>query len=481
LSSRTTLLVVLVVVVALAAATYPAHALAHTSSTTPARLSSSSSPEAEARSSSSAPAHWFGVEDDQFVLDGEPLTLVACSVHYFRLLHEQWLDRLSRVRALGCNAVQTYVAWNYHCSEAASPDVSACRFDGDRNLTAFLRTAESVGLQVVLRLGPFIDAEWEWGGLPAYLIASSPGTTVRTASAAYMAAAGPFFQHVLRTIVAPALWPGTPGALGPVVAVQVENEYGFFGDVVHHAADAAYVEALVGWVRQALGPDVLIWTTDGPNNLLKGGTNEADPNTLRTPDFGPWQDAQKGHDSSRKFNPKGKGVFWDSELHPGQRLKWGDAAPANMSAVALAQMVTDIIKLNGRYDAAWCTEWHCMHLACACGFTFLSLSLTILFAPLLALFRGMRCACDVRPVCRSTWARAAQIMGIGTAQVRHWRRCVHTHRTPFTFAFAQAPVLHFAFRLRGHPPPSLLLNCCVALVMCECRVQLRTDLLPALP
>ena len=111
----------------------------------------------------------FRVHDDSFWRDGERFTVRSGSLHYSRVPPAYWRDRLQRLRALGLNSVTTYVPWNFH--EPAEGRVS---FSGPRDLGRFLRTAQEEGLVVFLRPGPYICAEWEFGGLPAWLLGKDP-------------------------------------------------------------------------------------------------------------------------------------------------------------------------------------------------------------------------------------------------------------------------------------------------------------------
>jgi hypothetical protein len=148
--------------------------------------------------------HSFTAVSAGFELDGALFTLVSCEMHYFRLARDHWADRIARVRALGCNAVQTYVAWNWHChtppSSFGGPVDAACRFDGDRDLAHFLALVQQAGLFVTLRLGPFIDGEWEWGGYPAWMMFVQPGLLLRTDAEPYMSLALQWFDTLLPVV-----------------------------------------------------------------------------------------------------------------------------------------------------------------------------------------------------------------------------------------------------------------------------------------
>jgi beta-galactosidase len=182
-----------------------------------------------------------------------PDRVISGAMHYFRTPPELWADRLARLAAMGLNTVETYVAWNFH-----APGPGTADFTGWRDLPGFVSLAADAGLDVILRPGPYICAEWDFGGLPAWLLrsreAGGPGVTrLRCSDPAYLAAADAWFDELIPRIV-PLL--STRG--GPVVAVQVENEYGSYGD------DRAYLEHLRdGLVRR--GVDVPLFTSDGPS------------------------------------------------------------------------------------------------------------------------------------------------------------------------------------------------------------------------
>jgi beta-galactosidase len=193
--------------------------------------------------------------DGAFLRDGRPHRILAGSLHYFRVHPDQWADRLERVAALGLNTVDTYVPWNFH---ERTP--GAVRFDGWRDLERFLRLAQETGLDVIVRPGPYICAEWDNGGLPAWLT-GTPGMRLRTCYRPFLDAVADWFDELVPRIAAL-----QTGRGGPVVAVQIENEYGSYGD------DQAYVR----WIRDALvdrGVTELLYTADGPTPLmLDGGT-----------------------------------------------------------------------------------------------------------------------------------------------------------------------------------------------------------------
>jgi len=207
----------------------------------------------------------FEIKDD-FYLNGKPYKIISGAVHYFRVVPEYWRDRLEKLKAMGCNVVETYVPWNMH-----EPQKGAFCFDGFCDITGFLQIAQELGLYAIVRPGPYICAEWEFGGLPAWLLADD---TMRVRQAY-----GPFLRHVedYFKILLPVLEPFQIQNGGPVIMVQVENEYGYYGD------DTAYMEAVRDLLLQ-FGIAVPLVTSDGPNgDLLACGSVQG---ALPTANFG---------------------------------------------------------------------------------------------------------------------------------------------------------------------------------------------------
>ncbi|MFD0276411.1 beta-galactosidase family protein [Kitasatospora sp. NPDC127111] len=222
-------------------------------------------------------------DDTGFRRDGAPHRIISGAVHYFRVHPDLWDDRLRRLRAMGANTVDTYVPWNFH--ELPSGEVD---FTGWRDLARFARLARTNGLDVILRPGPYICAEWEFGGLPARLLAVD-GLRLRCADPAYLAEVDGWFDAVV-----PEILPLLASRGGPVVAVQVENEYGSYGN------DAAYLAHLRDGLL-ARGVDCLLFTADGAEDTMQqGGTI---PGHLATATFGS-RPAER-FEVLRRHQPKG--------------------------------------------------------------------------------------------------------------------------------------------------------------------------------
>jgi len=208
----------------------------------------------------------FEVVGNQFMLNGQPTRIVAGAIHYFRVVPEYWKDRLLKLKACGFNTVETYVAWNIH-----EPAEGQFCFEGIADIARFVELAGEIGLHVIVRPSPYICAEWEFGGLPAWLLKYSD-IRLRCNDPLYLSKVDAYYDVLL-----PKLKPLLCTNGGPIIAVQIENEYGSYGN------DLQYLE----YLRQGLikrGVDVLLFTSDGPTDqMLQGGTV---PGVLATVNFG---------------------------------------------------------------------------------------------------------------------------------------------------------------------------------------------------
>lgn len=208
----------------------------------------------------------FAVSGKQFTYDGKPVQLLSGAIHYFRIVPEYWRDRLLKLKACGLNTVETYVAWNVH-----EPNEGQFNFSGQADLVRFIEIAGELGLYVIVRPSPYICAEWEFGGLPAWLL-SEPDMKLRCYHKPFLDKVDAYYDVLL-----PKLKPLLCTNGGPIIAMQIENEYGSYGN------DKRYLEYLKdGMIRR--GVDVLLFTSDGPTDvMLQGGMVDG---VLATVNFG---------------------------------------------------------------------------------------------------------------------------------------------------------------------------------------------------
>uniref|UniRef100_A0A8C8VR81 Beta-galactosidase n=1 Tax=Pelusios castaneus TaxID=367368 RepID=A0A8C8VR81_9SAUR len=191
-------------------------------------------------------------EDSEFRLEGMPFRIFGGSMHYFRVPKEYWRDRLVKMKTCGLNTLTTYVPWNLHEAMRGKFD-----FSGNLDLEAFLTLAADVGLWVILRPGPYICSEWELGGLPSWLL-QDPDMQLRTTYKGFTEAVDAYFDHLMARVVPLQYKKG-----GPIIAVQVENEYGSY------AKDSHYLT----YVKMALlnrGIVELLMTSDNKDGLSSG-------------------------------------------------------------------------------------------------------------------------------------------------------------------------------------------------------------------
>lgn len=246
----------------------------------------------------------FAIDGAQFRLDGQPYVIRAGEMHYPRIPRAAWRERLRMARAMGLNTVTTYAFWSQH-----EPEPGQWDFSGQNDLRAFIQTAAEEGLNVVLRPGPYVCAEVDFGGFPAWLL-RTPGLRVRSMDVRYLAASARYFQRLAQEV---ADLQSSRG--GPVLMLQLENEYGSFGH------DADYLRTVQAQLRAA-GFDAPLFTSDGgAARLFEAGTL---PDVPAVVNFGGGvDDAKEAFDALAAWRPDGPrmaGEYW-----AGWFDHWGEA------------------------------------------------------------------------------------------------------------------------------------------------------------
>ena len=262
----------------------------------------------------------FEVKGNQFVKDGKIIKIISGAVHYFRNMPDTWTDIFCKMKACGCNCVETYCAWNLHEKQKGVFD-----FTNSLNIAKFIRTAQEVGLMVIVRPGPYICAEWEFGGLP-WWIQAEEDMEIRCSNPTYIKYFDRYLDHLFEEI-RPLLC--TNG--GPVIMVQCENEYGYYGD------DKTYLSYLRDGYRKR-GIDVPLFTSDGTskNDLLDGSIQGC----LSTLNFGSRVEENfKAHDELYPDAPKMCMEMWNGWFDA-----WGDKEHHTTSAEEYAKTVDDMLK-----------------------------------------------------------------------------------------------------------------------------------------
>jgi beta-galactosidase len=199
----------------------------------------------------------FRVKDGHFELDGKTLQIISGEMHYARIPREYWRERLRMAKAMGLNAVTTYVFWNVH-----EPRPGVYDFAGNHDVAEFVREAQQERLFVILRPGPYACAEWEFGGFPAWLL-KDHSMVVRSRDPKFMAAARAWLIRLGKEMAQLQIGNG-----GPILLVQVENEYGSFGN------DHEYMEQIRQMMVDAGLTQSVLYTADGAEEVPAGSLPE---------------------------------------------------------------------------------------------------------------------------------------------------------------------------------------------------------------
>jgi beta-galactosidase len=253
--------------------------------------------------------HTFKIENGSFLYDGKPLEIHSGEMHYARIPEQYWRQRLKMLRAMGMNAVATYVFWNHHETAPGVWDFQS----GNHNIREFIREAQQEGLMVILRPGPYACAEWEFGGYPWWL-QKDPQMVIRSKNARFLDSCKVYIDQLLDQVKDLQITHG-----GPIIMVQAENE---FGSYVAQRKDIAladhkiYSAAIKDMLLNA-GVDVPLFTSDG-DWLFEGGTI-----TGALPTANGETNTANLKRLVRQYNG-GKGPYMTAEYYPGWLDHWGE-------------------------------------------------------------------------------------------------------------------------------------------------------------
>lgn len=199
--------------------------------------------------------HVFSTNQENFLMDGKPVKIISGEMHYPRVPRQHWKDRFQRIKAMGMNTVCTYLFWNVH-----EPEPGKWDFSGNLDFVEFIKEAQKAGLWVIVRPGPYVCAEWEFGGFPGWLL-KDEDLKVRSQDPRFLEPAMAYLKKVCSMLEPLQITKG-----GPIIMAQVENEYGSYG------SDKDYVKKHLDVIRKEL-PGVVPFTSDGPNDwMIKNGT-----------------------------------------------------------------------------------------------------------------------------------------------------------------------------------------------------------------
>lgn len=264
----------------------------------------------------------FQIKNNRFLKNGKPIKIISGAVHYFRNMPDTWDDIFKKIKALGCNCVETYCAWNMHEKIQGQYD-----FSGNLDIAAFIRMAQKEDLMVIVRPGPYICAEWEFGGLPWWILANDD-MEIRCMNKQYIQCFEDYLDKLFEEI-RPLLC--TNG--GPIIMLQCENEYGYYGD------DKDYLEYLAKSYKEK-GIDVPLFTSDGTQekNLIDGSID----GLLTTLNFGSRVEENfKAFNSLYPDKPKMCMEMWNGWFDA-----WGDSKHHTTSAEDYAAVVDDMLKIG---------------------------------------------------------------------------------------------------------------------------------------
>ncbi len=275
--------------------------------------------------SSARPAkHTFAVSGNQFLLDGKPFQIISGEMNYARIPRAYWPERLEMAKAMGLNAIATYVFWNYQ-----EPQKGKFDFKGQHDITEFIRDAQRAGLWVLLRPSAYACAEWEFGGYPYWLL-TEKGLKVRSMDPKFIALMKEYYGELGKHLASLQITKG-----GPIIMVQVENEYGSYGD------DKVYMKTNEKMLRAA-GFDVPFYTCDGITLVSRGSVEGALPAIDGSTDI---NEIKKVVEQ----NHQGHGPFFIAEWYPGWFDSWGkpfNAVPARDCAPDFQKVLASGLSIN---------------------------------------------------------------------------------------------------------------------------------------
>ena len=273
---------------------------------------------------SQAAAHTFTLSDTVFLLDGKPFQMISGEMHYPRVPREAWRQRMKMAKAMGLNTVGTYVFWNLH-----EPQKDTFDFSGNNDIAAFVKIAQEEGLWVVLRPSPYVCAEWEFGGYP-YWLQNEKGLTVRSKEARYLAEYRKYINELGRHLA-----PLQVNHGGNILMVQVENEYGSYGN------DKTYLDINRKMFIDA-GFDGLLYTCDPVPDVKDGHLDGLLPAVNGTDNPGQIKKIIRA-------NHNDKGPFYVAEWYPAWFDWWGTkhhTVPAEKYTPGLDSVLSAGISIN---------------------------------------------------------------------------------------------------------------------------------------
>ena len=243
--------------------------------------------------------HNFRIGENDFLLDGKPFQIISGEMHFARIPKEYWHDRLKTAKEMGLNTICTYVFWNYHETEKG-----IYNFSGNADVAAFVKAAQEEGLWVIIRPSPYACAEWEFGGYPWWL-QNEKNLKVRSRDSVFLDLSKKYIQAFAKELTPLQIDNG-----GPIIMLQVENEYGSYD------SDKEYLAINKKMLRDA-GFKVEFYTCDGPSQMPNGYL----PGIL--PAVNGYDNIQGVKELINKYN-EGHGPYFIAEWYPAWFDSWGE-------------------------------------------------------------------------------------------------------------------------------------------------------------
>ncbi|WP_282767716.1 glycoside hydrolase family 35 protein [Coprobacillus cateniformis] len=243
---------------------------------------------------------------DEFIVDGKPIKILSGAIHYFRIVPKHWEDSLYNLKALGFNTVETYIPWNLH-----EPKEGEFDFQGIKDVVSFIKKAQEMELMVIVRPSPYICAEWEFGGLPAWLL-TYDNLHLRSDCPRYLEKVKNYYEVLLPMLTS---LQSTQG--GPIIMMQVENEFGSFSN------NKTYLKKLKK-IMLDLGVEVPLFTSDGSWQQALESGSLIDDDVLVTANFG--SHSHENLDVLEQFmaNHQKKWPLMSMEFWDGWFNRWGE-------------------------------------------------------------------------------------------------------------------------------------------------------------
>ena len=268
----------------------------------------------------------FEIGEGEFLLNGEPFVIRAAELHYPRIPEEYWEHRIKMSKALGMNTICLYVFWNIHEQKEGEFD-----FSGNNNLRKFIELCAENDMKVILRPGPYVCAEWEMGGLPWWLL-KKKDIRLREDDPYFLDRVDKFQQAVSREVSDLTIQNG-----GPVIMIQVENEYGSYGE------NKNYVGQIRDILRKYYGPEIVMFQCDWNSNFTLNGLDDL----VWTMNFGTGADINEQFAELKRLRPDSP--LMCSEFWSGWFDKWGSAhetRPAEDMIAGIDEMLSKGISFS---------------------------------------------------------------------------------------------------------------------------------------